>query len=278
LTKREIIHVRVPCEHLASAAVTAFLCTLERMNRENIPFFFETGLLGNYKPVDYARNVIVKQFLENKEASRLWFIDSDIVPAPNSLQLVLQKGDIVAAPYPFWGSTAKAPQSAFDQGYEHEFAECVWGVYDWKPEGGGFIQPGVLEKGLKEHDAAPTGMMIIRRHVFENPKMVFPITWHMKMNGQRVEMSDTDVKPYFRNMYQFTGALEATEDLEFCWRARQNGYSVMMDHGVKCGHLKMVNLKQVMEFAVRSYEKGAKDLLNVVIAAQDQPQGVVVAA
>lgn len=271
--KRELIYVRVPCEHLISAAVTAFLCTLERMNSENIPFRFETGLLGNYKPVDHARNVIVDQFLKNPEASRLWFIDSDLVPAPNTLQLVLHKGDIVAAPYPFWGSTSKNEED------REEFAEAVWGTYDWVNEGGGFKQPGILEKGLKEHDAAPTGMMIISRRVFEDPAMIFPDTSHRKMNGQTVHMGEKDVKPFFRNMYQFTGALEATEDLEFCWRAKAHGYRTLMDHGVKCGHLKMVNLKQVMDFAIRSYEKGCKDLMEVIKKAESgEPQGVVVAA
>jgi hypothetical protein len=264
----------MPCEHFVSAASAAFLCTLERMNSEDIPFRFETGFLCNYKPVDYARNVIVDKFLANPEASRLWFIDSDIVPAPNSLQLILHRGDIVAAPYPFWGSASIKKQEEL----EEAVAEATWGTYKWNYDGGGFNQPGVLDAGLFEYDAAPTGMMIIRRRVFEDQGMLFPSLSHPKVNGNIVTMAEGDVKPFFRNMYQFTGAYEATEDMEFCWRARKHGYRTLIDNGVKCGHLKMVNLKQVMDFAVRSYEKGCSDLMKVVAAAYEEPQGVSVRA
>ena len=250
MIEKEHIHVRVPCGFFVSAAVTAFLGLLERLNSEpKCPYRFTTGLLGNYKPADYARNVIVEAFLEDASASRLWFIDSDMIPAPNSPQLLWHKKyDIVAAPYPFWGR----------RNAEWE-PDASWGIYDFSDDRRSFKQKSPLDEGLVHNDAAGTGMMIISRRVLEDPRMIVENRSYQKMDRSVVSLKPSDARPFFQNGYKANGAFEWTEDLEFCYRARNLDYSVVVDHGVKCGHIKQVDVLHVMDFAVRSYQKGWND-------------------
>ena len=103
--QKERIAVRCPCMGFISAGLAAFATALERMSADpRCPFEFDYAQKVNTSPWDFARNQIVDDFLKSdKNYSRLWFIDSDIMPQVNSLQLAFTRADIVAAPYPIWG-------------------------------------------------------------------------------------------------------------------------------------------------------------------------------
>lgn len=66
-------------------------------------FKFTVCWIAGARPCDYARNLLVQNFLTT-DATRLWFMDSDTIPPPNILDLLLMDADIVSGITPTWGN------------------------------------------------------------------------------------------------------------------------------------------------------------------------------
>ena len=59
--QKEHIAVRVPSGFFVSAAVSSCLNAIEKLNSEpECRYRFTIGKISNYRPADYARNVIVQ--------------------------------------------------------------------------------------------------------------------------------------------------------------------------------------------------------------------------
>jgi hypothetical protein len=81
---------------------------------------------------------------------------------------------------------------------------------------------------------------MIRRHVLEDPRM-------------RCGASDPDGTPaLFRMLQTDTGRITEWEDVDFTLRAHRLGYTVAVDLGSRCGHMKTVNLDAVAELVHRA--------------------------
>src|SRR3972149_2539557 len=48
------------------------------------PWFFKIHVPNDYTPVEYARNMCVREFMKDPFYKRLWFIDSDMIPPNNA--------------------------------------------------------------------------------------------------------------------------------------------------------------------------------------------------
>jgi hypothetical protein len=116
------------------------------------------------------------------------------------------------------------------------------------------------EDGVIERDAAGTGMMIIARRVFEDPRMKYPREY-MTFTGRATTLRDCDPDGWFLNRHKPNGAYEATEDIDFCYRAKKLGYRLMVDYGVKSGHIKQVDVLDIAKYSVEAYENGFRDAL-----------------
>lgn len=108
-----------------------------------------------------ARNKLVKSFLEQKEYTHLFFIDSDIVFEPDQfIRVLLFDKPLTSAPYPI------KHEYVIEQG-DASFGWCFnfpIGPYDLTDN----------EKGFKKVNYAGTGFMCIQRNVFEKIIDAYP--------------------------------------------------------------------------------------------------------
>ena len=225
---KERIAVRVPCGWDISASLAVFLVNLTKLSYEpDCPYEFQIGIKQNFKPADYARNVCVNDILADPTLSRLWFIDADIMPKKECFLILGARDDIAGGTYELWGADAKdKPVGATTTAY----IEC---------ETGGWYPASVPGDGFYEVGAIGTGMMMIRRRVLEDERM-----W---IGGERGAV--------FQNIYGPMKNIKVSEDLDFCRRARTLGYTVVAHGGIKVGHVKTVNVDDIVAFAERESAK-----------------------
>lgn len=132
---------RVETGYSQSLAEAAFCCPLYQVK-------MTASVMGNGAFIDLARNIFVKQFLEqHTECTHLFFIDSDLRFPPNAFIGLIRSGlDICAGVYP-------RRQSPPD--YPIKFAP--------HPEVGGLW----VEDGWVMAERVPTGFLCISRKVLE---------------------------------------------------------------------------------------------------------------
>ena len=241
---KEHIAVRIPCGWNVTFALASMLYQLGKLNGEPLcPYRFTVGLVANVRPVDYARNLIVKEVLET-DASRLWFIDSDVIPSHNCIQILKHDADIVAGIYPMWGQMHRdKPEPPTPQ----------FAVYDRTSDG--FLHQEIREHGVAPCGAAGTGMMVIRRKVLEDPRMRLDPNFK-DLLGRPQTVADDAPPCLFKELHAPNGRFEATEDMDFCFRAGELGYTLLADHGVKCDHIKTIGILDVVDYAVDCVNTG----------------------
>lgn len=263
---KEHIAVRVPCGDGINPALASTLVTLKGLNAEpTCPYRFTIGVFSGIRPADYARNVIVKEVLET-DASRLWFIDSDVKPSENCIQILKWSGDIVAGIYPMWGQLHRDIP---------ETPSVHWCVYDRKDDT--FISQTILEQGVVSCGAAGTGMMVIRRKVLEDERM-YHSREYIGLGGKMMTLPDDAPPPLFKEIHAPNGRFDSTEDIDFCFRAADLGYTIKADHGVKCGHMKVTDVKDVASYAVECVNYGIRRGIIDMVERQHEEKGRLVLA
>lgn len=168
---------------------------------------------------DFARNEYVKDFL-NSDADILWFLDSDVAPPTNILDLITKHGDewkLAGAPYPLFITPPgyDAPQVAFS-------------VYT-KTDGGGMTYAQKIpQDGVAFVDGIATGCIFIKREVFNDLE-----------------------KPYFEFKYENENRkLTEGEDLGFCRKVSEKGHKFFIDFSMVCKHYKQVDLLDVNNYGI----------------------------
>ena len=179
----------------------------------DVRFYFPQGML----PLDSARNHCVQKFIElsNHEDDRLWFIDDDIVPPPDALNIMLDhnrdivgllcfmvkpddKGQLVPVPI----AMRYAPGNRLTVFFEGQ--------------------------GLTEVDAIGGGCVMIKRKVYET------------IGG----------RPYEFHYYP-DGNLSLVGDYDFCQKAQKAGFKIHVDFAHLCGHIKAIDLKAMNDLMVQ---------------------------
>ena len=177
-----------------------------------------------------ARNNCVAKFLENKEWTHLFWIDSDIGFSPDSFyRLLLADKDVVAGVYPL--KRENWPQAGLPAGMTQADFERMYTSYtvntNDKNENGEIVLKVDEEGFMKVHDA-PTGFMVIKRSVFEKMIEAYP-----ELNY----VSDSDYSPENKGLhYRFFDCMVdpeskryLSEDYTFCHLWRQIGGEVYVD-------------------------------------------------
>ncbi len=145
-----------------------------------------------------VRNKIVKDFLKT-EADVLVMCDDDVIPHGDFLEILAKcPYDIVAAGVP----VAKMPA--------HEVFINAFDV----DEEGAFRTTELPMDGHKACDAVGTGLILIHRKVFEDPTMKMP----------------------FNQQLDDDGLILVGQDLQFCRRAREAGYTIGVSMDALCDH------------------------------------------
>ena len=201
------------------------------------PFRFVWEICNDVRPVEYARNKLCQTLLtrpELKDAIGLWFVDSDMIPHQNAVEMLHVEADIVAA-----------MAMAFDHKTDKHPARVKICLFRHNPKNNKFdsIIPKVGDT-VVDIDAAGTASMFIRRKVLEDPNMRLDPGFEY-LDGSEMALDESDAPPIFRTLYKPNGEILRGEDLDFSWRAKQAGYRIVGHVGVRYGHVKAVDLDQM---------------------------------
>ena len=164
--------------------------------------------LSNCSIITMARNALVHEFLKT-DCTELLFIDADVIVTPDDImRLMAQSGnkDITAGAYPRRAKDAKFfADIYFDDNGNLEF-----------------------EGSLMRLKRAPTGFMLIQRHVIEQMVAAHPEWMYEKCPGEQMAA----VFDFAIRDGKYVG-----EDYLFCDRATQMGFTVYIDVDISLPHV-----------------------------------------
>lgn len=169
---------------------------------------------------DYARNCIVDEFLES-DCDLIWFLDSDIVPAKHTLDLVTMhydKWQVAGCPYPILMSIPG-----------ERARQIVFTAYKGLKDGKAFYPAAIPYEGVEYVDALATGCIFIKKEVFAKLE-----------------------KPYFE--FKFSNEQREViegEDLGFFLKLSQLGIRPLTDYSMVCKHYKTnIELLEMNSYAL----------------------------
>ena len=185
---------------------------------------FQHCFMMNESLIDRARNGIVYEFLNRSNADYLLFIDADVQFRPEDVLMMLSYDkDIICGPYPKkhinWPVIIAAVENGMgDPGYlEKLVGEYVFSTLDEDTKVGEIVR--VAEAG--------TGLMLIKRSVFEKMAKAFPENAYVSDHSRDVLNGiKKDMHAYFR-----TGIFDGrylSEDYYFCHKWREIGGDVWL--------------------------------------------------
>ena len=174
-----------------------------------------------------ARNTLIARFMQS-DCTDFLFLDTDVVFTPEDIVRLMglaTNKDIVAGVYP---KKNKEDELAVDLLYSDT--------------GSPIIEP---EFNIYEAVHAPTGFMLIRRHVIEKMMDAYPEL----MYGEKTE----NLVCYALFDFQLKNQAYYGEDYIFCQRARAIGLKVHIDPILSLGHKMMV--KPSRELITDAYDQ-----------------------
>ena len=176
------------------------------------PLNMTLALLGNDALITRSRNTLVSTFLNDTDATHLLFIDADISFAPEQVTRLLAAGkDVVGAMYPLkaldWEDAARR------QPLSRETTEAAALHY------------------------VGTGMMLIRRRVFEAMIGVYPHLQYKAIHAYpRVQRTPSTQYALFDCLIDEDTGLYLSEDYAFCQRWRAMGGDIWLDTAARLTH------------------------------------------
>lgn len=193
---------------------------------------------------DFARNEVVKDFLAT-DCDILWFLDSDISPPKDIL-------DIVAYPTADW-KVAGACYPVWMTLNQEQGPQVVLTVYD--DISGRMAMTDAPTTGIDFVAGLATGCMFIRREVFSELQ-----------------------EPYFEFKYDAKSrVLTEGEDLGFCLKVNKLGYRFYVDFDKVCKHYKRVDLLDVNNYAMIFAKNQVQEYDAVIRPKIQQLQGMLAA-
>jgi hypothetical protein len=244
MSEKRSIFVAIPClDGRINTALSGFLRVLDSLSLQlDYPFTFLHGTMPGCSPVEYARNCLVRRFLEMTTADYLWFIDNDAIPSPSSLRIFEADADMVTGRCFIWRHD--------DEGRPQLFINSF--VMDRRPDGNMNLQPVKPRDAydvIKDVDAAGAACLLIKRRVFEDPRMRLDARW-TDIYGNSHDLDDERGRadyapPFFRSLHKPNGHVYLGEDIDFTRRARNLGYTLKVHLGASFGHHKAIDLDAV---------------------------------
>jgi hypothetical protein len=219
-------------------AFVIVLTTNQDVTADIARFFYELGSAGGYevgvingiKGYANARNTAVKMFRKSV-AEYLWFIDQDMTLPWNVLDLPTIGGDIIGAAYP----GLKRDRSGVP-----ELMTCAKNYDDLNNLDSASVPE--LDGAATLVDCVGMGCTMIHRRVLEDKRMCGP-NRYIRQDGKKMKVASEEPSALFWDATKPYGESIMGEDYEFCWRARKLGYTVKLHDGVRCGHLKRIDIR-----------------------------------
>lgn len=185
----------------------------------NISFAF----IGNESLITRARNALVYEFLKTP-CSHLFFIDADIgFRSGDAIKMIKADVDVIAGVYPKkdinWPAVADAAKAGIPpMELKHHAGDFVINV-DHVPEGG--LQVKTDEPFPVSN--AGTGMMMIKRKVFEDLKEHVP-KYKNNMTNQNMGLLHQDmIHEFFATSIDPVHDVLLSEDYHFCQLWKRHG-------------------------------------------------------
>lgn len=219
---------------MATGSYTSSLMQTPMMLSANGILMYYAHMM-NESLITRARNSLVHDFLNIKEATHLMFIDADIgFKAADIVTMVQQDVDIICGLYPkkeiHWPRVAQAVKDGVppEQLKDHTGTFVVNLVND--------EVKAVKSTDLVEIANGGTGFMLIKRGVFESLADKVP-----SYTSDMYTASDTVREPKIIKEFFATSIDEDTnrlfsEDYHFCKLARKNGYKIWSAPWVELSH------------------------------------------
>ncbi|NIM46670.1 MAG: hypothetical protein GTN40_00725 [Candidatus Aenigmarchaeota archaeon] len=189
------------CIPLTNTINSDFFLNFLNIINENITKYDIRLVFSKRFPLDAARNELVeKALLENPDY--LWFIDSDMLIPPNTLDNLFAKDkDIISALY-------------FQRKPPYRPVVCMK-----NKEGKYKLLDFVKLNALHEVDIVGFGCVLVKKEVFEK----------LKERGYNTFFE-------FKNIH--TDIVEQlNEDMTFCENAKKEGFKVFLDTSIVCKHI-----------------------------------------
>ena len=153
-----------------------------------------------------ARNQVVRSFLDQTDKDWLWMVDTDMVFGPDTLQQLLD--------------TNREIVGALCYGQSEQTEKTFPVIHRFTDTGMRLVKSPPKNK-LIEVDATGAACLLIHRSVLEK----------MQANA------DNPLYPWFQEGRTLAN-LEVGEDVAFCLKAKEQGFSVWVHTGIKVGHKK----------------------------------------
>ena len=244
LLRQKHIFIATPCyggqlgePYFRSMMRFAILC-----NKYDIKYTIST--LANESLITRGRNTLTSFFMENSEATHLFFIDADIEFNPEDiLRMVAYDKPIVVGAYPKkainWGSIMEAtrndPNETPDTIEGHSSNYVVNFDFVLDKDGARTPQVQIVDNLVKLKDAG-TGFMCIKKEVvqqmfdwYPETKYVNDINVDMKFEPFMYALFDCIIDPESRRYL--------SEDYTFCRRWQEKGGEVWLDPRTALNHV-----------------------------------------
>lgn len=242
-----------------NAALMRYVCILMQSENERFKFVLPAMVAEKF-PHWYARNLICRQFLES-DCDKLWFFDDDIIPTEFTAAILDHDADIVSGMYMALRGTP--------DGRRYDPRPLLYKEAPESPKGGFyFATPDSPDEPVMDICAAGAGCLLIKRHVLEDKRMWYP-TKYIDYVGDECDYMDENLPdntrwapPIFRHHHKPGGDDILSEDLDFCWRAKKNGYRLLGDFSARCGHIKRADAYVVSNSLAMAAMEMAKQLIN----------------
>ena len=242
--RQKHIFIATPCyggqigePYFRSMMKLAILC-----NKYNLKYTVST--LANESLVTRGRNTLVSFFMENTDATHLFFIDADIEFNPEDvLRMVAYDRPVVVGAYPKkalnWTSiinAARADESETEETIEGHSSYYVVN-FDFVQDEKGMNTPQVqIEDNLVKLKDAGTGFMCIQKQVIQelfdkHPEMKYvnDINVDQKFEPFMYALFDTMIDPDSRRYL--------SEDYTFCRLWQNNGGTIYLDPRTALSHV-----------------------------------------
>ena len=244
LLRQKHIFIATPCyggqigePYFRSMMRFAILC-----NKYDIKYTIST--LANESLITRGRNTLTSFFMENSEATHLFFIDADIEFNPEDiLRMVAYDKPIIVGAYPKkainWGSIMEAtrndPNETPDTIEGHSSNYVVNFDFVLDKEGNRTPQVQIVDNLVKLKDAG-TGFMCIQKEVIQQMFDWYPETKYV--NDINV---DQKFEPFMYALFDCIIDPESrrylSEDYTFCRRWQDKGGDVFLDPRTALNHV-----------------------------------------
>lgn len=244
LLRKKHIFIATPCyggqlgePYFRSMMRLAIMC-----NKYDIPYTIST--LANESLITRGRNTLVSFFMENPDASHLFFIDADIEFEPEDvLRMVAYDKPVTVGAYPKkavnWDSIIHAARANPDetaQTIEGHSSNYVVNFDFLKDENGDKTPQVQISDNLIKLKDAGTGFMVIKKETIQEMfnkhtelKYANDINVDQKFEKHMYALFDTMIDPESKRYL--------SEDYTFCRRWQQMGGDVWLDPRTALNHV-----------------------------------------